>query len=258
MGKGSRRHFAPRRLGRAAVILLAFSVTVLVATLALRSRAFAQAGEKDADQQRRETIIKNLRQLATAMHNHQIEHGSVPLHAIYSNDGKPLLSWRVALLPYLGKHDLYKQFRFNEPWDSEHNKKLLDKMPPIYAPVGVKTKDKHTTFFQVFVGPGSVFEAQRPIKLRQISEKDGASNTAMILEAAKAVPWTKPADLEFAANKPLPKLGSLASEGGSYACTCAGDTLFIRRDIPDRLLRQLVGFDDAGAESYQGYVRPTR
>jgi hypothetical protein len=210
---------------------------------------------QETPQQRRDAIMDSLRKLGAAVHGFHKEHLVLPLHAIYSSDAKPLLSWRVALLPHLGHEELYKQFNLQEPWDSEHNKKLLAKMPAVYAPVGVKPKEPHTTFYQVFFGKGSIFEGQRDLTLGRLAILDGVSNTAMILEAADAVPWTKPADLDFTAN-PLPKLGSLPDEGGSYASTgAAGVLIFIRRDIPDKLLRQLAGCDDGGIEDTADYVR---
>src|SRR5262249_55645747 len=59
--------------------------------------------------------------------------GNLPPVAIADRKGKPLLSWRVALLPYLGEWDLYRKFKLDEPWDSPHNKALLPLMPEIYA-----------------------------------------------------------------------------------------------------------------------------
>jgi hypothetical protein len=38
---------------------------------------------------------------------------------------------------------------------------------------------------------------------------DGTSNTILIVEAGNAVPWTKPEDLHYAADEPLPELGGL-------------------------------------------------
>ena len=52
--------------------------------------------------------------------------------------GKALLSWRVALLPFLEENELYKQFHLDEAWDSDHNKKLLAKMPRVFAPPGFR------------------------------------------------------------------------------------------------------------------------
>ncbi len=75
----------------------------------------------------------NLKQIGLAMHNYHATNNMLPPHATYDKNGKPLLSWRVFILPYIEQQDLYKQFHLDEPWDSEHNKKLLAKMPVIYA-----------------------------------------------------------------------------------------------------------------------------
>ena len=58
--------------------------------------------------------------------------GTSPPLANYGADGLPKLSWRVALLPYLDQNDLYKEFRQDEPWDSPHNKALIDRMPAVF------------------------------------------------------------------------------------------------------------------------------
>src|SRR5207244_11694577 len=80
----------------------------------------------------------NLKQIALAFHNYHDTFGTFPPAAIYSKDGKPLLSWRVAILPYLDQDALYQQFKLDEPCDSAHNKLLLDRMQPIYlTPVSV-------------------------------------------------------------------------------------------------------------------------
>jgi hypothetical protein len=123
-------------------------------------------------------------------------------------DGKALLSWRVALLPFLGEKNLYKQFRLDEPWDGPHNKKLLAKMPQVYAPPGVRTRQPHTSFYQVFVGGGAIFEKHQVARM-PASIPDGTSNTILIAEAGTAVPWTKPEDMHYAPDEPLPELGGM-------------------------------------------------
>jgi hypothetical protein len=123
--------------------------------------------------------------------------------------GKALLSWRVTLLPYLGEDNLYRQFKLDEPWDGPTNKKLLEKMPKVYAPPGVKTREPYTTFYQIFVGTGAPFQKHQLARI-PASFPDGTSNTILIAEAGNAVPWTKPEDLHYAPDEPLPELG------GSY------------------------------------------
>ncbi len=102
---------------------------------------------------------RNLRSLAFAFHNYHNTYNHLPPPAITDKAGKPLLSWRVAILPYIDQDALYKQFKLDEPWDSVHNKKLLAKMPRIFAPIGVKPKESNSTFYQVFVGPGALYTA---------------------------------------------------------------------------------------------------
>src|SRR5439155_20075506 len=121
-------------------------------------------------------------------------------------DGNALLSWRVAILPYLGESEtkLYNEFKQDEPWDSPHNKKLLARMPKIYAPPGMTTREPYSTFYQVFLGPHAAFEQHQALSFDDFP--DGIAKTILIVEAACAVPWTKPDDLHFAADEPIPEL----------------------------------------------------
>src|SRR5262249_33685587 len=149
--------------------------------------------------------------------------GRLPPPAICSKDGKPLLSWRVAILPFIEQKALYDQFKLDEPWDSPPNLKLLDKMPKIYAPVGgVKTKAPHSTFYQAIVGPGAAWELRpRPNAGLFNAEgmrfpadfRDGTSNTILVVEGREAVPWTKPEDVRYDPKKAPPKLGGLFKDG---------------------------------------------
>lgn len=186
--------------------------------------------------------MNNLRQLGIAMHIHHDTENKLPPDAIYSKDGKPLLSWRVAILPYLEQDGLYKEFKLDEPWDSEHNKKLLAKMPKIFALPGVKTKEPYTTFYRLCSGKGAVFEGKQQLTLAQITAADGASNTLMILEAGEAVPWTKPEELDFSPDKPLPKLGASAEDYFlALFVDCHVQT--IKKKTDEKTIRALVTWD---------------
>jgi prepilin-type processing-associated H-X9-DG protein len=181
----------------------------------------------------------NLKQFALAMHNYHDALGSFPPAAVFDAAGKPLLSWRVQILPYLGQDALYREFRLDEAWDSPHNKKLLKKMPKIFAdPRGNRDKaPAFTTHYQAFVGPGAFFEGKRGIRIADII--DGTSNTIMIVEAAQAVPWSKPEDLPYDPKKPLPKLGGILG-GGFNAAFCDGSVRFIARTVKESTLRAMI------------------
>jgi len=150
----------------------------------------------------------NLKIIGLAMHNYHDANKSFPAAAIYSKDGKtPLLSWRVALLPYFEQFPLYKEFKLDEPWDSPHNIRLLSHMPAEYASPRGETPPHHTHYL-VFTGPKTPFNGPFGPNIH-VTFRDGTPNTFLVAEADDAVPWTKPADLEVAPERPLPRLGGL-------------------------------------------------
>ncbi len=168
-----------------------------------------------------ETVVDNLARIGHAVHeDYYAEHRRFPPHAISRGDGTELLSWRVAILPFVGEGDLFKQFRLDEAWNSDHNKKLIEKMPAIYLHPRAKTKEKGMTFFRVFVGTGAAFEPGRRLQYEDFF--DGTMSVVLLVEAADAVPWTKPAELPYIHEKPLPKLGGHFTDG-FFAVTCFGE-----------------------------------
>jgi hypothetical protein len=152
-----------------------------------------------------------LHQLAIGLLSYADDHnGTLPAHAVFGCDGQPLLSWRVLILPYIEEEALFCEFRLDEPWDSPHNMRLLPRMPKLYAPVpGKRLPREHATHFQVFIGTGAAFEGRDGVLLPG-GFPDGTSNTILIVEAADAVPWTKPADMVYSPDSPLPALGSVS------------------------------------------------
>ncbi|HVS35105.1 MAG TPA: DUF1559 domain-containing protein, partial [Gemmataceae bacterium] len=145
----------------------AICIALTVAALFLAMRPDGRAADKtdppkdgaDAvdnvrDAARRATMVNDLKQLGLAVHNYHDANGAFPKPAIYDKDGKPLLSWRVMLLPYLEQNELYQQFHLDEPWDSDHNKKLLEKMPKVFAPPDSDAFKNHEAAFQALVGKG--------------------------------------------------------------------------------------------------------
>jgi Protein of unknown function (DUF1559) len=222
----------------------------VLALVLLRVGSAWSQEKKVADKAARTQSANNLRQIGKAMHAYtglSLDGGappkSVPLptHAIYSKDGKtPLLSWRVALLPYLEQEALYKEFRLDEPWDSEHNKKLIPRMPKVYdcsaAPKQVSKDGK--TFYQVFTGEDTVFAGNQKIILFRIT--DGTSNTILAIEAKEPVIWTKPEDLTLPKDKnKMPAVGGLFKNGFNVLFF-DGEVDFFRPDPPPAMLRALV------------------
>jgi hypothetical protein len=158
--------------------------------------------QKQRSAANRAQSMNNLRQIALAMHNYHDTYRSFPAAASYDNNGKPLLSWRVHILPFIEQDNLYKQFRLNEPWDSEHNKKLIPQMPKTYLSPDQLNGGEGKTTYLVPVGPKSIFEGKKGMAINKIT--DGTSNTIMIVETddSRAVYWTKPEDYKIDEKNP--------------------------------------------------------
>lgn len=199
---------------------------------------------------------ENLKEIALALHSCHDATKVLPVGLMDHRTMTTGLSWRVQLLPYLSDEaarDLYKKFKLDEAWDSEHNKKLLESMPKVYAPVRGEAAPG-TTFYQGFAahftGPkgmelppnAPLFQGNPPVPFPDPRHKhpqsprapagtpipmigrsiiqfvDGTSNTFLVAEAGTAVPWTKPQDIPFQVelmNAP-PNSGTWPKLGGLF------------------------------------------
>ena len=137
----------------------------------------------------------NLKQIALAMHNYASAYDHFPAAAIVDKKGTKLLSWRVAILPYIEQENLYRQFKLDEPWDSENNKKLIPLMPKAYADPRAPEPKPGETYYKVFVDKNAGFDWL--IGKRFAAITDGTSNTIMAAAGGDPVVWTKPDDFEF-------------------------------------------------------------
>jgi hypothetical protein len=181
----------------------------------------------------------NLSMLGLAFHNFHQKHGHFPGSAIRSPDGKPLLSWRVAILPYIDEDPRYKLLHLDEPWDSPHNLPLLAPTPSFYAD-GEHDSSDGLTRFQAYVGPGSAFENPQGHKF--VDFTDGLDKTVLITEGEQWVPWTKPVDLPFGPEVVLvrPHARKMHVGLGSWLLRGDGSCYFVRADAPEEMLRAYI------------------
>ena len=158
----------------------------------------------------RKQTINHLRQIMLAMYNYASKTNSFPPAAIYGKDGRPLLSWRVAILPFVGEEKLYAEFHLDEPWDSPHNKPLMQRMPGVYRTPNSPAAD-HATRIQGFQGVGAIFEGTEGVTFADIT--DGLSNTVVFTLSETATVWTRPGDLPFIDGAPMPALDETDPQG---------------------------------------------
>ncbi|TXT34299.1 MAG: hypothetical protein FD138_1695, partial [Planctomycetota bacterium] len=196
---------------------------------------------------RRSQAKNNLKQIGLAMHNYHDTFRTFPPAANVDKDGKKLLSWRVHVLPFVEQAALYQQFHLDEPWDSEHNKKLIAQIPPVFVqPTHADLAKDGKTVYLVPTGEGTAFEGKDGMKIQNFT--DGTSNTILAVEAHRdaAVIWTKPDDLVVDFKNPLKNLKS-ALVGGFHILLCDGSVRFVSDNIDVATLKAL--FTRAGGEA---------
>jgi beta-lactamase regulating signal transducer with metallopeptidase domain len=182
----------------------------------------------------------NLKELALAMYGYHDKHGHFPPAVVMGPDGKTPHSWRVELLPFLSQQGLYDQYRMNEAWDSPNNKTVLAQIPGRLRSPYQDPNSTDTGYF-VIVGPGTVFD---PMKTVQISDvRDGTSNTFLIVEAKRNVPWTKPEDIPFDPHQAVPTLGGFVP-GQLWVAMCDGSAHRLASERVKDSLKLLIMRDD--------------
>ena len=163
---------------------------------------------------RRNQSMNNMKQLILGLLNYESTYRDFPAQAICDPNGKPLLSWRVAILPYVEEQALYNEFHLDEPWDSPHNIKLLPRMPEMMldpSTRNLEAADGKTHYLGV-AGQGALFSGQpKGTSIRKIT--DGMSKTIAIVQVNDdhAVAWTKPEDYNTQVHQadPVGGIGSL-------------------------------------------------
>jgi prepilin-type processing-associated H-X9-DG protein len=192
----------------------------------------------------RRQCVNNLKQIALAMHNYHDRHKSFPPAYTVDKAGKPLLSWRVLILPYLEQEALYKEFHLDEPWDSPHNLTLIDRMPPTYRCPSISSKrtDPGKTTYLTPRGKSTIFPGPEGIKIQKIT--DGTSNTIFVVDASndRALAWTKPDDWDVDPALDLKGIFGHHS-GGINVAFADGSVHFIKDKVDPKLFEKLLTRD---------------
>ena len=178
-----------------------------------------------------------LKKIGEAFQRFHEQHNRFPADVRHKN-GTPLLSWRVAILPFLGEEELFKQFHQDEPWDSPHNKALIPRMPQAFAIPDDPAPEPGHTFYRGFESKGALFDRNRAAGFSLADISDGTAGTIAVVEAKEAVPWTRPGGgLTIPESASAEKIKSVIdtlgghTRGGFSALFCDGSVRFIKSTV---------------------------
>lgn len=139
---------------------------------------------------KRAYALSNAQQIALGARSFEADKER-PLANLKDESGKEILSWRIAILPYMDQRDLFDEFA-RAPWDSDRNEWVLDSMSFTYQTEGSDER-KTTTWKMLPEAPGGVW----------------------FIDAGKgtAEPWSKPDVFSLDPANPKAALGD-EPEGG--------------------------------------------
>ena len=259
--EGSHFSSAQKKSNRTRLAWVAlFSLFVIIA-----SYYYTEPGRQQARVVARNRGCKNnLHYISMALHQYHDIYDSLPPAYLADENGKPMHSWRVLILPFLDEEKLYKKYRFDEPWDGPNNRKLHDKMPEVFrCPFDKNEHDERFTNYVAVLGEKTAWPFEKPVKFDEIT--DGLSNTIFVLEMKDSgIHWMEPRDLEFNKmsfkidddEKPSISNSHIWVDGSRvpfHVLMADGAYRLMPFDIPEKLLRAVLTIN--GGEKHHRFDR---
>ncbi len=237
----------PQKSGVGVVVAIAVGAVALLLLIACAGLflMIPRFGGVSREAPRRSQCSNNLKQIALAFHNYHDVHKCFPPAVITDKDGRPMRSWRVAILPFLEQQPLYERWNFKEPWDGPANRLLASTVLPIYRCPSDPGSNPTETNYVMIVGKGTIGGTPNEIVgLKDIA--DGTSNTILVVEVTgTGINWAEPRDLSldeisYQLNDGSGKGISSNHPGGAMVVMADGSTRFLSNGLDPETLRRLI------------------
>jgi hypothetical protein len=184
-----------------------------------------------------------------ALHRYHEEHNCFPPAYVVDENGRPMHSWRVLILPYLDRQDLFEQYHFDEPWDGPNNSRLADQALDVFNCPSVMHKNGKVTSpmtnYVAVVGQETAWPGNRPARIADFT--DGTDNTLLVVEMINSgIHWMEPRDLQFSEMAPTinskskPGISSIHNGGGAFSVFADGHVWFLNEKMSAEILKALL------------------
>ena len=227
-------------------VVVAAIIVVLAALLLPRVES-----SSSPDSRRRERCRNNLKSIGLALHLYHEKYGTAPPAYLIDKDGRPVHSWRVLILPFLDRDDLYQEYRFDEPWDGPHNQQLADKVGDLFHCPSDQTESEARktvvpleTSYVAVIGPETYWRGAEGVCPCDVY--DGMATTLQLVEVANSgIHWMEPRDLHVGQMAPTinPKAGqgiSSRHKGGAIGLLADGSVRFLSEKLTAETIRGLL------------------
>ena len=231
------------------IVILVVVCAVLLVCTGVLTLLLLPAIQSTKGAAQRAQCVNNLRQIGIAIQNYEASHNTFPAAVITNADGRPMRSWRVAILPYIEQEYLYRQYDSNEPWDSPKNRGLFDVFPAEYRCPSDDVSGPLETSYVTIVGKRTMGGVpNQGVRMRDI--QDGTSQTILAIEVAgSGIPWMEPRDMTVGEaithiTRPSASKFKHSHRGGVNVLMADGSTVFLPESIAPETVRRLLIIDD--------------
>ena len=174
-------------------LLVVFIILFLFSTSGLIAVTFYSC--RDTARQMNSTC--RLKQLELALMNYHHDYGQFPPRILEDENGTPMHSWRVLLMPYLEDSEAYAKYDFKQPWNAPVNATLSNSYAKDYygCQDGVNqgtAKDKYRTRYVAVADPDPKWPRHSP--LRAYLVKKGDSKFLLVELLDSDIHWMEPRD----------------------------------------------------------------
>jgi hypothetical protein len=186
--------------------------------------------------------------ICQALADYRRDKGCFPPAYLVDNDHKPMHSWRVLILPYMGHKDLYDRYDFSEPWNGPHNRLLAKEMPITYrCPADRDNHEPYATNYVAIVGQETAWPGKKGLQWKE--SDDALGMTIMVTEVADSdIHWMEPRDLTFSQakmgiNKDFQHGISSYHRGRAYCGLVNGTRVALTESMSPELLTALLKYE---------------